>query len=422
MYALVDCNSFFCSVEKVFHPGLKGKPVVVLSSNDGCIVALTPEAKAAGLHRGDPIFKVQHLVKQHGVRVFSTNMTLYAAMSQRVINILRSSLAMVENYSIDESFCCLTGYERLYNLEELMRQVAQRILAYTDIPVSVGIAPTKTLAKIGSKFAKQYPGYHSVCYINTDQKCVKALQIFPLADVWGIGRSTLSTLQYYGIQTPLQFAEKPESWVRRHLKLPGLRTWMELNGQPCIQTSEIVERQNICTSRSFGSMVTDVHNLHESISEFSASCANKLRAQGSVASQVSVFIASNPFRTDLPQYSNYATHTFAIPTADTIEIAQAAHQLLVQLYRTGIHYKRSGVILSGIQPQMPQQLHLFDPIVNREHRLTLMHTLDQINGKYGPKSLYLGSQGTSQSPWHVLCQNKTPNYLTNLSEILTVNI
>lgn len=185
MYALVDCNSFFCSVEKVFHPGLEGKPVVVLSSNDGCIVALTPEAKAIGLHRGDPIFKVRDIVEGYHVAVFSTNMYLYAAMSKRVTSILRKSVCHVENYSIDESFCDLQGYDDHFDLEGMMRGIARKIKLWTDIPVSVGVAPTKTLAKMGSKFAKQYDGYHGVCMIDSDDKRRKALRLFDLADVWG---------------------------------------------------------------------------------------------------------------------------------------------------------------------------------------------------------------------------------------------
>lgn len=422
MYALVDCNSFFCSVEKVFHPGLNGKPVVVLSSNDGCIVALTPEAKAVGLHRGDPIFKYQHLVKAYGVKVFSTNMRLYAAMSERVTNILRNSIEQVENYSIDESFCCLDGYERLYDLEGMMREIAERIKTWTDIPVSIGVAPTKTLAKMGSKFAKQYRGYRSVCMIDNDEKRRKALALFDLTDVWGIGRSTLATLRYHGIGTPLQFAEMKESWVRSHLKLPGLRTWMELNGHPCIDTSEVKQRQNICTSRSFGDMVTELGYLKESVATFAASCANKLRAQRSVAGEVSVFVASNCFREDLPQYSNIGTYPLFVPSADTIEITQAACHILEQLYRPGIRYKRAGVILADIHPASPLQLQLFDPVENRQVRSELMGVLDHINNKYGPQFIRLAVEGGQRSPWHVKCENKSPNYLTELGDILTVKI
>ena len=214
MFALVDCNSFFCSVEKVFHPGLAGKPVVVLSSNDGCIVALTPEAKAVGLHRGDPIFKVREIVDYYHVSIFSTNMYLYAAMSKRVTNILRKSIHHVENYSIDESFCDLNGYDAHFDLVDMMRGIAHKIKLWTNIPVSIGIAPTKTLAKMGSKFAKQYVGYQGVCMIDNDEKRRKALDLFDLADVWGIGRQTFERLNYYGIHTPLEFADKSESWVK----------------------------------------------------------------------------------------------------------------------------------------------------------------------------------------------------------------
>lgn len=422
MFALVDCNSFFCSVEKVFHPGLNGKPVVVLSNNDGCIVALTPEAKAIGLHRGDPLFKVQHIVRDYQVKVFSTNMPLYAAMSERITSILRNSVAQVEQYSIDESFCCLDGYERHYNLEDMMRDIATRIKTWTDIPVSVGIAPTKTLAKVGSKFAKKYPGYRTVCMIDTDEKRRKALERFDLNDIWGIGRSTLNTLRYHGITTPLQFADQKESWVRSHFKLPGIRTWMELNGQPCIDTAEIKQKQSICTSRSFGEMVCDLGNLRESVAEFAQSCANKLRAQKSIAAEVSVFIASNPFREDLPQYSNIGTYPLLVPTADSIEITAAAMHILQQIYRPGIHYKRSGVILSQIMPNSPVQLQLFDPIPNRQNRVELMKALDKINGKYGHQTIRLGAEGTQQRPWHVKCENRSGNYLTDIHEILKIKI
>ena len=194
MFALVDCNNFFCSVEKVFHPGLSGKPVCVLSSNDGCVVALTPEAKALGLHRGDPVFKVKDIVEKNNVKIFSGNIQLYAAMSRRIVRILRNSVARVENYSIDESFCYLDGYEKMYDLADFMRDVVRKIALYTDIPVSTGIAPTKTLAKVGSLFAKRYAGYQDVCMIDTEEKRRKALGLVPLSDIWGIGRRTLEKL------------------------------------------------------------------------------------------------------------------------------------------------------------------------------------------------------------------------------------
>jgi len=420
MYALVDCNSFFCSVEKVFHPGLQNKPVCVLSNNDGCIVALTPEAKACGLRRGDPIFKKMDIVKRFDVTLFSTNMMLYAAMSKRIVSILRQSVDEVENYSIDESFCNLNGYEKYYDLETMMREIADKIKLWTDIPVSVGIAPTKTLAKMGSKFAKQYKGYRNVCYINTDEKRRKALEIFPLDDVWGIGRSTLKQLQYYGINTPLEFAEKSESWVRGHLKLPGVRTWMELNGTPCIDTSEVMRNQSICTSRSFGDMVTDKAVLAEAVAHFTASSANKLRGQKSLCCQLAVFVLSNPFRDDLPQYNGYNIHRFMVPTCDTIEMTKAAREVLDMIYRPGIHYKKAGVILSEILPESPVQLHLFDDIQNRPEREELMRAIDTLNQKYGMQTLRLATEAYDKRPWHVKCENRSGLYLTDINEILEV--
>lgn len=422
MIALVDCNSFFCSVEKVFHPGLRNKPVVVLSNNDGCIVALTPEAKALGLKRGTPIFKVRDIVNRGGVKVFSTNMTLYAAMSRRVMDTLRESIAHVENYSIDESFCYLDGYSTYHDLQELMRGIVEKIRLYTDIPVSVGIAPSKTLAKIGSKFAKKYPGYKSVCQIDTEAKRRKALELFDLADVWGIGKSTLEALNYYGVQTPLAFADKSESWVRSHFKLPGIRTWMELNGHPCIDTSEVIRNQTVCVSRSFGEMVTNPAALREAVAHFASSAANKLRGQQAVTKCVSVFIGSNPFRGDLPQYHNGATFPLRVATADTLEIVKVALGLLDAIYRPYISYKRAGVVLGEIHPASPVELNLFDPIGNRRERAELMRAVDEINQRYGPKTVRLGVESFSRRDWQVKSDHRSPNYLTDIKEILTVGI
>ena len=420
MFALVDCNSFFCSVEKVFHPGLRKKPVVVLSNNDGCIVALTPEAKAIGLHRGDPIFKVEGIVRHYGVTVFSTNMLLYAAMSKRVTNIMRKSIHHVENYSIDESFCDLSGYEKFHNLEDFMRDVAERIRLFTDIPVSVGIAPSKTIAKMGSKFAKKYPGYRGVCMIDTEEKRRKALELFDLSDVWGIGRHTLEKLCYYGIHSPLEFADKSESWVRSHFAKPGLLTWAELNGIPCIDTTEVKRNQNICSSRSFGNMVDDFPSLKASIATFASSCANKLRGQMSGCRSVTVFISSNTFREDLAQYNNARTVTLPVSTSDTLEITNAAMKALKAIYCPGIRYKRSGVIVGDISPISPMQQDLFDPISNRKERGQLMQAIDNINHKYGLKTIKLCVEGEEKQAWKVKCEHRSPNYLTDINDILVV--
>ncbi len=422
MFALIDCNSFFCSVEKVFHPGLNGKPVVVLSSNDGCIVALTPEAKAIGLHRGDPIFKVKDIVERNHVHVFSTNMMLYAAMSKRIVNIMRESVGHVEQYSIDESFCDLRGYDTHFDLVGMMRQLKDKILLYTDVPVSVGIAPTKTLAKMGSKFAKQYRGYQGVCMIDTDEKRRKALSLFPLDDVWGIGRQTLAKLEYYGVNTPLDFADKSASWVRSHFTKPGVQTWMELNGEPCIDTSEVVRKKTICTSRSFGEMVGDLEALKSAVATFAGSCANKLRGEGSGARSVTVFVCSNRFREDLAQYGNAASVSLATPTSDTMEITQAALAILAHIYKKGIMYKKAGVIVGDIVAMSPFQADLFDPIQNRPQRARLMRAMDELNHRYGLKTLRLAVEGEDKQRWKVKSGHRSPNYLTNINEVLTIRV
>lgn len=422
MFALVDCNSFFCSVEKVFHPGLAGKPVVVLSSNDGCIVALTPEAKAVGLHRGDPIFKVREIVDYYHVSVFSTNMYLYAAMSKRVTSILRKSIHHVENYSIDESFCDLNGYDAHFDLVDMMRGIAHKIKLWTDIPVSVGIAPTKTLAKMGSKFAKKYAGYQGVCMIDSDDKRRKALDLFDLADVWGIGRQTFERLIYYGIHTPLEFADKSESWVKAHFTKPGIQTWRELNGEPCIDTSEVVRKKTICTSRSFGDMVGGMESLKAAVATFASSCANKLRGEGSGAKSVTVFVCSNRFRKDLEQYSNAASFSFLTPTSDTMEITNAALNILSHIYKKGIMYKKAGVVVGDFVSTNPYQADLFDPIQNRPQRAKLMKAMDALNHRYGLKTLRLAVEGEEKQSWKVKSEHRSPNYLTNFNEILTIHI
>ena len=422
MIALVDCNSFFCSVEKVFHPGLNGKPVCVLSCNDGCIIALTPEAKALGLRRGDPIFKEKEVVEQYGVKLFSTNMILYAAMSKRVNNILRSSVPRSETYSIDESFLYLDGLEKYYNLEDYMRRVVEKVRLYTDIPVSVGIASTKTLAKVGSRFAKQYKGYRSVCMIDSEEKRRKALKLVKLAEVWGIGKQTLAKLNYLGITTPLEFADKKESWVRSHFAKPGVQTWKELNGIPCIDTAEVAQRQTICTSRSFGSMVTDYDELQASVASFAASCANKLRGQHSLTSAVTVFVSSNRFRENIPLYANEQTRMLFIPTSDTIEITQAALAVLKEIYREGICYKKAGVILGHITDASCMQQYLFDEVKNRPERMQLMKSIDALNHRFGLRKIHLAVEGEEKQTWHGKSEFRSGNYLSDIQEILTIKI
>lgn len=421
MIALADCNTFFASVERVFHAGLRGKPVCVLSSNDGNIVALTAEAKALGIRRGAPFFQVKDVIEKNNVAVFSGNIMLYEAMSKRVQSIMRKTVERTENYSIDEQFLYLDGYENNYDLVKLMRGMVRQIALWTDIPVSVGIARTKTLAKVASKFAKKYRGYESVCMIDTEEKRRKALSMFELADIWGIGPRSFAKLQALGITTPLQFADKPGDWILRQFHKPGYQTWLELNGHPCIDTSEIIRRRTISTSRSFGKMISDAEQLRASVATFAASCCNTLRAQESAAGSVSVFACSNRFREDLQQYSNIATMRLDSPSSDTLEITEAAIRLADRIYRPGIQFKKSGVILSDIIPGLTHHI-LFDPIPKRDERAELSTAIDRMNRKYGLKAVGLAVAGYGNADWKNRKEHLTPNYLTDIDQIMTVDI
>ena len=421
MIALADCNTFFASVERVFHAGLRGKPVCVLSSNDGNIVALTSEAKALGIRRGAPFFQVKDVIEKNNVAVFSGNLMLYDAMSKRIQSIMRKTVERTESYSIDEQFLYLDGYEKNYDLVKLMRGMVRQIALWTDIPVSVGIARTKTLAKVASKFAKKYRGYESVCMIDTEEKRRKALSMFELADIWGIGARSFAKLQALGITTPLQFSDKPGDWVLRQFHRPGYQTWLELNGHPCIDTSEIIRRQTISTSRSFGKMISDAEQLRASVATFAASCCNTLRAQESAAGSVSVFACSNRFREDLEQYSNIATMRLDSPSSDTLEITEAAIRLADRIYRPGIQFKKSGVILSDITPGLTHHI-LFDPISKRDERAELSTAIDRMNRKYGLKAVSLAVAGYGNADWKNRTDRLTPNYLTDIDQIMTVDI
>ncbi len=422
MLALVDCNNFFCSVERVFSPGLWNKPLCVAGGNDGIIVALTQEAKDLGLKRGDAVFKVRELIEKHNVKLFSTNMPLYASMSKRIVSILKKSFASVENYSIDESFCYLDGYESLVSLEKYMREIVQKIALYTDIPVSVGIAPTKTLAKVANKFAKKYKAYNSVCVIDTEEKRRKALSLFSLEDVWGVGKHSLKRLNDYGVFTTMSFADKTEAWVKNKFNLPIVNVWKELNGEPCIEISEHIYKQSICTSRTFGKMLHAYDDLKSAVVAFASSSARKLRQQNSVTKAITVFVSSNRFREDLPMYINSYTEYLACESADTLEIVNASISALERIYKEDIFYKKAGVILSDISKDNVMEYSLFDNVDKKQDRKILMDTIDYINKRYGTQKIHLGIEGGANQLWIPKSDNRSKNYLTDINDILTIKI
>ena len=393
MYGIIDCDNCYVSCERVFRPDLEGKPVVVLSNNDGCVVARSNEAKQLGIKAGTPYFKLQEQFPDQKIAVFSSNYELYAELTGRIVSIIRKEAPDYFRYSIDECFVYLTGMEQI-NLKQWGENLHRRILRSVGMPVSIGIAPNKTLAKIASHFAKHFPGYRHCCLMDTDEKRIKALKLFPIDDVWGIGRRYTARLKEYGINTAYDFASKPQSWVRAILRNIVIeRTWRELNGQDCVPNEQLAAKKSICTSRSFAGMITDLDELRTHISNYAVRCAEKLRSQGSVASIIAVFLNTNPFREDLPQYWNFHEQRLITPTATTTTIVQTAAHLLEQLYRPGYQYKKAGVIVMGVGPNSPVQPDLFDTNAEQFQRMRRLDAvIDRINRVQGTETIVLGAQ------------------------------
>ena len=413
MFGIIDCNNFFVSCERVFHPRLKGVPVVVLSNNDGCVVARSNEAKAMGIAMGTPFFKVRHLVESGQLHVRSGNLTLYGDMSRRVMSIVRRSVSRVEVYSIDE---CFMDMEGIQDAESFGRELSAKVERWTGIPVSVGVAPTKTLAKMASKFAKKYAGYHGCCVIDTEEKRVKALRLTDVQDVWGVGRKMHALLHQCGVTTAYQFTQWKVERVRRMFSLPAVHTWRELNGQSCIQMELPSTKQSITSSRSFKDPISDYEQLHAIVADFSAMCARKLRSEHSAAQMVSVFIRTDRFRPDLPQYSNVASVRLDVPTSDLRELAHAAHLALRSIYRTNFGFKKAGVMLSMISHEAVQG-NLFDR-VDRSKQARLLHAIDSIQQEMGSDLIRVASQDSvSKVMSH---QFRSPNFTTQLDELMEV--
>lgn len=420
MVGLIDCNNFFVSCERVFRPGLRDKPVVILSNNDGCAVAISNEAKALGIRRGQPFFQFNRMVDTHGVIAFSGNHRLYGDMSSRVMATLNAMLDHVEVYSIDEAFIDLP--ESLGDLAEYGHYLTTKILHDTGIPVSLGIASTKTLAKIGAHFAKRYPGYRSVCMIDTPEKIRKALSLTPVDDVWGIGRRQSARLRRYGITTALALADMPEDSVKHLFNITGQRTWRELNGEPCIEYVDTpAERQTLTCSRSFASDIHDLDALTEAIAGFSANVGRRLRRQHCCATSLSVFVATNRFHEHEAQYFNCASISLPEPADDDLSLTKAAMQALKTIYREGYGYKKAGVTLTRIVSRSHRQLSIFSDIDSIERRSSLMHTIDRINATAtsGHHLVHLASAGHGIGD-KVRCEHQSRSFTTSLPDIIRV--
>lgn len=414
MYALVDCNNFFVSCERVFDSRLEGKPVIVLSNNDGCAIARSNEAKALGIKMGANFFEIESLIKKHDVQVFSTNFVLYADMSLRVKGLLTLFSSEIEDYSIDESFLDFNGFENC-KLKEHCTKLAQTVKQGTGIPVSVGLAPTKTLAKIANKFAKKYAGYKSVCVIDTEEKRIKALKKTEIGDVWGIGRQHTKRLTEMGVKTAYDFTGLTRAWVRKHMTVIGERTWRELLGEPCIQMETVQpDKKSILVSRSFGKMISDYETLSEAVSTYASMVSAKLRNQKSCAKSVLVFIDTNPYREDLKQYSQHIIINLPVATNSTNEIIKYALQGLRTIYKPNYQYKKAGVMVMDICSQNEIQTNLFDT-VNREKDKRIMQVLDLMNNKYGRNTLKIATMGDGKA-WKIKQERLSPCYTTRYSD------
>jgi DNA polymerase V len=415
MIGLVDCNNFFASCERVFHPELRTKPVVVLSNNDGCVIARSNEAKALGIKMGIPFYQVKNFVDEGKLHVFSSNYTLYDDMSKRVMSVIRGMVPRIEVYSIDETFIDVSGVENIY---QLGLQLSARVEKWTGIPVSVGLAENKTLAKMASKFAKKYKGYHGCCVIDTPERCEKALRLFPINDVWGIGRRMIKQMNYYGVHTAYDFTKWNRSRVQREFGVTGVSTWLELQGVRCIDFEPLVAKKSITTSRSFREEITDFESLSAMVADFAALCAKKLREQHGRTAEVVVYFRTNTFRTDQPQYSNVANVELTVPSSDVRELVAAATAGLKSIFRKGYAYKQAGVVVTNIVNGVIP-IDLFDP-VDRVRQEKLLQTLDKLRGKMGDRMVRVASQGDCSG--EINRKYRSHCYTTNPKEIIEVKI
>ena len=417
MIALADCNNFYASCERVFRPELEGKPVVVLSNNDGCIIARSNESKALGFKMGEPAFKIKQKIAKYNVNVFSTNFTLYGDLSKRVMSILSEESTNIEIYSIDEAFMDFTD---IGGYEEKAILLRAKVKQWTGIPISIGIAKTKVLAKIANHIAKKHR-INGVFVLEGEDLLHRALNYFPIEDIWGVGSKTAKFLQQRGIKTALQLSQCDESWVKRTLSISGLKLVKELKGIPCFPLDDSPPpKKNICTSRSFGNEVNTLIELKESVSSFASMCASKLRRQKSVAKKVSVFITTNPFKFDRQQYNGYRVLEFPTATNDTLEIVQMAIKGLESIYRDDCIYKKAGVIVHVTSSESDLQLSMFDKL-DRGKRKKLMKAYDIINQRMGKDTVRLTVEGQDRK-WKMKQEQLSPCYTTRMTEILEIRM
>lgn len=419
-FGLADCNNFYCSCERVFHPDLRDKAVIVLSNNDGCVVARSEESKRLGIKMGVPFYQVKELLERNKVAVFSSNYNLYGDMSRRVMSLLSSFFPKISVYSIDEAFIDLSEIDDMEYLVNISRNAVRAIYKGVGIPVSLGIAPTKTLAKMASVFAKKHKGYNGVCLIDTDEKREKALKLFPVSDVWGIGRKHSKRLEYNGVKTAWDFTQRSESWVRKEMSVTGLRTWKELRGESCIETEDLPYKKSICTSRSFPNQgLSRIEDVEEAVANFAAMCSKKLREQHTVCHSVVVFAYTSRFRDDIPVNQICETVNFDVPTNDMQEIVSTVVKALRNSWRQGAYYyKKAGVIVYNISEDNAVQGSLFDT-VDRDKQSAISRVVDEINLRNGHDTVRVAVQGYDNN-WHIKNEYISKQYTTNIKDIIIV--
>ncbi len=423
LFALVDCNNFYVSCERSFDTSLRERPVIVMSNNDGCVIARSNEVKRLGVKMGQPIFQIQGLIKQHNIHLFSSNFSLYGDMSERVMQVLRMLCPKVEVYSIDEAFLDLSDLA-IEDRAAFGRQIAQRVMQYTGLPVSVGIAPTKALAKIAAKQVKKQPAFEGALDISTYsvQEMDSLLSGIPAEDIWGIGRQYSKYLRGKGIITARDVKYADEKWMRKKLTVVGERIVLELRGISCLPIETMTKKKKgIMSAKSFSRPVEDFEELYEALANYTATCAEKLRQQDSLAATITVFLRTSMFRNQ-PQYSDSFTVTIPYPTSFTPELFLHARQCLKVIYKPGYRYQKVGVAVSHITPDETVQPDLFDDFSLEAHyqRMRLMAIMDAINHIYGRDTLYFAVQGVTRS-WKMKQEHLSGCFTTKWSDILTAH-
>ncbi|EHD20688.1 MULTISPECIES: translesion error-prone DNA polymerase V subunit UmuC [Brenneria] len=421
MYALVDVNAFYASCETIFRPDLRGRPVVVLSNNDGCVIARSAEAKKLGIKMAMPFFHIRDLVKRYGVAVFSSNYALYADMSCRVMTILEEMAPAVEVYSIDEAFLDLTGVGNCVDLTQFGHHVRERVLREAHLIVGIGIAPTKTLAKLANFAAKQWSKTDGVVDLSNVDRQRKLLSLIPVEEVWGVGRRLSRKLRSSGIDSALQLSQCSSSYIRKSFNVVLERTVRELRGESCLDVEALAaQKQQIISSRSFSSRVTHYDDMRQAVCLYAERAAEKLRRERQYCKQVSVFIRTSPHAGNETFYSNQSMGVLSIPSNDTRDIVRVAVESLQRIWQPNCRYIKAGVMLNDFYSRGIAQLNLFDSHQPHPHSEALMSAIDKINHS-GNGKIWFAGQGVCQS-WAMKREMLSPAYTTRLSDIPTVKM